>query len=940
MLRARLGDAVDVGTRRRAEYSADASNYRVVPQAVVFPRTVDDILAVAEVCRSSGVPVTMRGGGTSIAGNAVGPGIVVDTSRHLGKVRSLDPDKQTAVVDPGLILDTLQSAAREHGLRFGPDPSTHARCTLGGMIGNNACGAHAVAYGRTADNVVELDVVDGTGRRYTVGSKAGTVESIPGLQQLVRDGLATIRTEFGRFGRQVSGYSLEHLLPENGGDVAKALVGTEGTCVLVLGATVRLVTQAPATALVVLGYPDMPRAADAVPALLAHAPLAIEGIDARLVDVIRRHKSRVPDLPEGGGWLLIETGGATQAEALDAGRRLAADGDTGHFALLPAGKQAQQLWRIREDGAGLAGRTAAGRQAWPGWEDAAVPPKHLGAYLRDFEALMRDHGVDGLAYGHFGDGCVHVRLDLPLEDQPAKLRPFLTAAAGLVARYGGSLSGEHGDGRARSELLPLMYSPEAIALFGRFKGLFDPDDTLNPGVIVAPRRVDADLRRPAARPLPLKPARPGGLALAEDTGDLTKALHRCVGVGKCRADLTSSGGFMCPSYLATRDERDSTRGRARVLQEMANGSLITNGFRSPEVLDVLDLCLSCKACGTECPAGVDMATYKSEVLHQAYRRRLRPRAHYSLGWLPRWARLAGRAPRLVNALLKPRPVQRMVLRAGGLDPRRQVPAFAAKPFRRRARASAPEPRDDLPQVVLWADTFSDSFSPAVAKAAHDVLTAAGYRVQVPSRPVCCGLTWISTGQLDGARKRMRNLLEALTPFVEAGIPIVGLEPSCTAAVRQDILELLPEDPRARDLAAATCTLAELLSRPRPDGTRWDPPSLNGVRIVAQPHCHHHAVMGYGTDTELLRAAGADVTVLAGCCGLAGNFGMERGHYDVSVAVAGNALLPALSAAPDALLLADGFSCRTQAAHLAGRPSVHLAELLAQFATKPRKGPLS
>ncbi len=932
MLRAALGgaaDAVDAGGRRRAEYSADASNYRVVPQAVVFPRTVDDILAVAEVARSTGVPVTMRGGGTSIAGNAVGHGIVIDTSRHLNKVRSLDPAQRTARVDPGLILDTLQAAARPHGLRFGPDPSTHARCTLGGMIGNNACGPHAVAYGKTSDNVVELDVVDGIGRRFTAGPKA--IDSVPGLRQLVTDGLATIRTEFGRFGRQVSGYSLEHLLPEHGGDLAKALTGTEGTCVLVLGATVRLVTAAPATALVVLGYPSMPAAADAVPALLAHEPLAIEGIDARMVDVVRRHKGVVPDLPAGGGWLLVETGGATRADALDAGRRLAADGGTPHVLVEPSGPRANQLWRIREDGAGLAGRTAAGRQAWPGWEDAAVPPMHLGAYLRDFEALMREHAVDGLVYGHFGDGCVHVRLDLPLEHQPRKLRPFLVAAAELVAGYGGSLSGEHGDGRARSELLPLMYSPEAIGLFERFKGLFDPDDRLNPGVVVAPRAVDADLRRPAARPLPLASARPGGLALAEDGGDLTQAVHRCVGVGKCRADLTASGGFMCPSYLATHDERDSTRGRARVLQEMANGSLVTRGFRSPEVLDVLDLCLSCKACGSECPAGVDMAAYKSEVLHQAYRRRLRPLTHYSLGWLPRWARLAGRTPRLVNALLKPRVVRKVVLRAGGLDTRREVPPFAAEPFRRWARAqdSGPDRSDDRPSVVLWADTFTDSFSPGVARAAHDVLTAAGYRVLVPPRPVCCGLTWISTGQLDGARKRLRTLLDTLTPFVEAGIPVVGLEPSCTAAVRQDILELLPDDPRARDLAVATYTLAELLSRPRPDGTRWQPPSLDGVRVVAQPHCHHHAVMGYGTDTELLRAAGADVTVLAGCCGLAGNFGMERGHYDVSVAVARSALLPALRAAPDAVFLADGFSCRTQAAHLATRPGVHLAQFLAQ-----------
>lgn len=939
-LRAVVGGGVDDSVRRRAEYSTDASNYRVVPAAVVFPREVEEVLAAAEVGRELGVPVTLRGGGTSVAGNAVGPGIVVDTSRYLNKVGSVDPDARTAVVQPGTVLDSLQTVARRHGLRFGPDPSTHARCTFGGMIGNNACGPHAVAYGRTADNVIALDVVDGTGRRFTAGTTASGQgpESVPGLPELVERQLGTIRTEFGRFERQVSGYSLEHLLPERGGDLAKALVGTEGTCVLVLGATVRLVQAAPTTALAVLGYPDMATAADAVPALLAHRPLAIEGIDARLVEVIRHHlgHARVPDLPRGGGWLLVETGGATTPEALATARALSTDAGTPDVMVVPAGSEATALWRIREDGAGLAGRTATGAQAWPGWEDAAVPPHRLGAYLRDFEGLMREHGIDGLAYGHFGDGCVHVRLDLPLADRPQRMRPFLHAAAELVAAHGGSLSGEHGDGRARSELLPLMYSPAAITAFEQFKAVFDPDDTLNPGILVRPRALDADLRRPAAHPLPPS-RRPGGLAFTKDDGDLTTAVHRCVGVGKCRADLTTAGGFMCPSYQATHDEKDSTRGRARVLQEMANGTLVADGFASREVLDVLDLCLSCKACASDCPAGVDMASYKSEVLHHAYRRRLRPITHYTLGRLPTWTRLAALAPRTVNALLRPRAVQRLLLRAGGMDPRRTIPPFAAQPFHRWvAPRTTPTPAgpsgfpDDLrPGVVLWADSFSDAFTPDIGKAVLRVLDAAGYRVYIPSARACCGLTLISTGQLDAARARLRRTLDVLTPFAEAGLPVVGLEPSCTAVLRHDILELLPDDPRAATLAGRVRTLAELLAEPRPDGSRWSPPSLEGVKIIAQPHCHHHSVMGYTADTALLRAAGAELHVLAGCCGLAGNFGMERGHYDVSVAVAEHALLPALRTAdPTTVFLADGFSCRTQAAQLTGRPGVHLAELLA------------
>ena len=939
LLRSAVRGEVDDGRRRRAEYSSDASNYRVVPRVVVFPRDVDDVLAAAAVARSAGVPLTARGGGTSVAGNAIGPGVVLDTSRHLGRVLELDPEAGTARVEPGAVLDTLQAAARPHGLRFGPDPSTHARCTVGGMIGNNACGPHAVAYGRTSDNVLELDVVDGTGRRFTAGRADRGPAAVPGLERLVAEGMATIRTECGRFGRQGSGYALEHLLPEHGGDLAKALVGSEGTCALVLGATLRLVPAAPATALAVLGYPDMPTAADAAHALLPHRPLAVEGVDARLVASVRSARrgtasGGVPELPPGGGWLFVEMGGETPAAALAAARALAADAGTTAVMVEPAGPKAAALWRIREDGAGLAGRSPTGKPAWPGWEDAAVPPEHLGAYLRDFEALTTAHGIDGVPYGHFGDGCVHVRLDLPLEDRPQRLRPFLAEAAALVARYGGSLSGEHGDGRARGELLPAVYSAEAITLFDRFKGLFDPDDLLNPGVLVRPRPVDADLRRPAARPLPLT-RRPGGRALAEDGGDLSRAAHRCVGVGKCRADLTASGGFMCPSYLATRDERESTRGRARVLQEMANGTLVGGGYRAPELRESLDLCLACRACATDCPAGVDMAAYKSEVLHHAYRRRLRPLSHYSLGRLPLWTRAVSRLPglpRLVNGLLRPRAVRRLVLRAGGMDARRALPAFAAEPFRRWARSRAVQGPDDnandRPPVVLWADTFTDAFTPEAGRAAVRLLEDAGYRVLIPAGRACCGLTWISTGQLDAARRRLRGTLDALAPFAAAGLPIVGLEPSCTAVLRRDLVELLPDDPRSRRLADHVSTLAELLGRPLPDGSRWRPPSLAGVRVVAQPHCHQHAVMGYAADAALLRAAGAEVETTAGCCGLAGDFGMERGHYEVSRAVAENALLPALRARPDAVLLADGFSCRTQAAQLAGREGVHLAQLLA------------
>jgi FAD/FMN-containing dehydrogenase/Fe-S oxidoreductase len=929
-LRSEVGGEVDDSVRRRAEYSTDASNYRVVPGVVVAPRDTGDVLAALSVARETGVPLTPRGGGTSVAGNAVGTGIVLDFSRHLNRIERIDPEARTARVQPGVVLADLQRAAGRHGLRFGPDPSTESRATLGGMIGNNACGPHAVCYGRTADNVSALSVLDGAGRRFTA---ARGLDPVPGLDELVRSELGLIRTELGRFTRQVSGYSLEHLLPENGRNLAAALVGTEGTAAVLLDATVDLVEVSPARVLLVLGYPDMAAAADAVPALLKHRPLAVEGLDARLVEVVRRHSGagRVPPLPAGGGWLMIEVGGADGAEAAAAAERITADAEALEHTVLPAGPEAAAMWRIRADGAGLAGRTADGKQAWPGWEDAAVPPERLGGYLREFEALMDGYGVHGLPYGHFGDGCVHVRIDLPLERDGAVLRAFLFDAARLTAAHGGSLSGEHGDGRARSELLPLMYSAEAIDLFRRFKGLFDPQGVLNPGILVDPRPVDADLRRPAAGAVDLH----GGLALREDDGDLTRAVHRCTGVGKCRADNSAAGGFMCPSYQATRDEKDSTRGRARVLQEMVNGTLVRGGWRAPAVRESLDLCLSCKACASDCPAGVDMAAYKSQALYEGYRGRLRPRTHYGLGRLPVWLRLLGRfgrlGPALANAAAGVRPLARVLLGLAGIDPRRRVPAIAAEPFTRRWRreqGGTAAAASDASEVVLWADSFSDTLSPQVPEAAARVLRAAGFRVTVPEQPACCGLTWISTGQLDGARKRLSHLLDTLVPYAETGAVILGLEPSCTAVLRSDLLELLGDDPRAQAVAGATRTLAELLTRRLPDGSDWTPPDLTGVSAVVQPHCHQHAVLGFDADRELLAAAGAEIRELAGCCGLAGNFGMERGHYEVSVAVAENALLPALrEAAPGSVLLADGFSCRTQAADLADTPSLHLAELL-------------
>ena len=997
---------VDASSGTRARYSSDAGLTRIPPLAVAFPRTPEQAIAAFDLARAHGVPLTARGGGTSCASNAIGPGLVLDFSRHMNRVISIDPEARTATVEPGCVGSTLQAAAAKHGLRFGPDPSSQNRATIAGMVANNACGPHATAWGRTSDNIVSLDCVDGQGRRFTATtSHDAALSDVPGLASLIDSNLAPIRTELGRFKRQVSGYSLEHLTPEGGRNLAAMLAGTEGTLVLILSITVRLVPLPDAPVLAALGYRSMIEAADDVPALLTHSPLAVEGMDRRLVDVVCAHKGpgAVPTLPEGEGWLLVEVGapGEDVTASLERARALCADSAAIDTVVYPPGAQASALWRIRADGAGLGGRTppdgAGGgdQQAWPGFEDAAVPPENLGAYLRDFTALMEEFDIDGLLYGHFGDGCVHVRLAMPLEtpEGVAHSRAFLQSAARICAAHGGSVSGEHGDGRARGELLRFMYSPAMLDLFARIKHVFDPDNLLNPGVLAAPMDeaeaasrararnaggalelqpgvdpLDFGLRRVSAHPMPAD----GGFAFTHDGGDFTAAVHRCTGVGKCRAGV--SGTFMCPSYLATREEKDVTRGRARILQEAANSQLV-KAIDSPEVLEALDLCLACKACSADCPAGVDMARYRSEALFRTYRGRMRPLSHYTLGWLPRLTRVTARVPglaRIANIVMSVAPLRSLAFRIIGLDPRRGMPALqsgtftawarrhsllagsvptltpdgavssgtassdAATDAREREGATASSmadspilsgPRDPggRPYALVWADSFSQTLDDAGARAVVDVLEANGF-APIVAPDACCGLTWITTGQLAGAKKHLAILLGVLAPFAASGIPIVGVEPSCTAVLRDDLLDLLPEDPRSALVSSATRTLAEVLSAV--PASERHLPSLEGVEIVAQPHCHHYSVMGWDTDQALLESLGARVRRLEGCCGLAGNFGMEAGHYDLSVAVASHSLLPSLSAQPDAVYLADGFSCRTQAAQLAGRGGVHLATLLA------------
>ncbi|WP_433273111.1 FAD-binding and (Fe-S)-binding domain-containing protein [Actinosynnema sp. CS-041913] len=877
-LRASVDGDVLADPASRALYSVDASNYRHVPRVVVRPRSLDAVVSAVQVAVAFDVPVTNRGAGTSIAGNSAGPGLVIDFARYLDRVISIDPVERVAVVQPGVVLDRLNDAAREHGLLFGPDPSTHSRCTVGGMVGNDACGAHSVAWGKTSDNVVALDVLLPDGRRFDTRTPPRL--DLPEVDP----------AWFPSLDRRVSGYRLD-ALP----DLARALVGSEGTCVTVLGASLRLVEVPERRVLAVLGFDGPYDAADHAAVVRELDVLAVEGINESLADAAPGSRAL---LPRGVSWLFVETADEAVAHV--------AASLAPHSVVVTDPARQRALWRVREDGAGLATRMADGSEAWSGWEDAAVPPERLGSYLREFDALLTGHGRRGVTYGHFGEGCLHVRIDFDLR---AGYRSFLEDAADLVVAHGGSLSGEHGDGQARSELLSRMYPPAALRAFGRFKAAFDPDNRMNPGRIVDPLPLDADLRVVVAPPtIPTR----AKLALHADRGDLAAATRRCVGVGKC---LNTSGGVMCPSYRVTREERHSTRGRARLLFEMLNGEVVRDGWRSPEVRDALDLCLGCKGCKRDCPVDVDMATYKAEFLHHHYRRRVRPLSHYSMGWLPLWLRL-----RLVNGATS------RLARFAGVAVERPLPTPAAQTFQRTFAGGGGGDR-----VLLFPDTFTNYFEPGVGHDAAAVLSFAGQGVEVPRSAVCCGLTWFSTGQLGVARRVIRRTARALRPWTAAGVAVVGLEPSCTAFLRSDALEVAGDDQDVVRLAESVRTFAEHLS------PLLEPLPRNGSALV-QPHCHQYAEIGLDADRALLERAGVSASVLAGCCGLAGNFGFEKGHYDVSMAVAEQTLLPAVrEAAPETTVVADGFSCRTQVRQGSDTEPVHTATLVARALGVDRSG---
>lgn len=1015
-LRAALRGEVRFDAGSRALYATDASNYRQVPIGVVVPRDLDDVIKTVAICRRHKAPLLGRGGGTSLAGQCCNVAVVIDFSKYVNRVLELNPEERYAWVEPGCILDDLRKEAEKHHLTFGPDPATHDRCTVGGMIGNNSCGIHSVMAGRTGDNVEELDILLYDGTRMTVGptseeeleriiAEGGRKGEIYARLRDLRDRYAElIRARYPAIPRRVSGFNLDDLLPENGFNVARALVGTEGTCVTILRAKLRLVHSPAVRSLLVLGYPDVYSAADHVPEILTHKPVGLEGMDDYLLNFLRKKQAErlgqihaqpsvedpaedpsggkpiAPEalrdqtvtgatpaadvskespagtakkpkdagdiLPPGTGWLLVEFGGETREEA-DAKCRalmeaLARHPNAPSMKLMEDPKEEKMVWEVRKSGLGATAFLPGNRNTWPGWEDAAVPPERLGEYLREFNELRNRFGYECAMYGHFGDGCVHMRInfDLTTEEGIATFLAFLDEAADLVVKYGGSLSGEHGDGQARAHLLPKMFGPELVEAFREFKSIWDPDNAMNPGKVVDAYGPADNLRLGAG----WKPWRGETVfSYAESDHSFGRALLRCVGVGRCRH---LEGNTMCPSFMVTREEMHSTRGRARLLGEMLQGEVIRDGWNSREVKESLDLCLACKGCKTDCPVNVDMATYKAEFLYHYYRNHPRPVQSYAMGLIYWWARLARFAPGVVNFFTQLPGLSHLMKALGGIAQERPMPKFAAEPFkdwyrRTRGGGTAKSGREGKAArrgpVILWADTFNNCFTPDTLRAGLKVLENAGFEVIVPTQALCCGRPLYDHGMLDLARRQLRQILDTLRPQIEAGVPVVGLEPSCVAVFRDELVNLFSRDPLARRLSAQTFTLAEFLEKHAPD---WQPPDLSGRKAILHGHCQQKAVMGMGHEEALLRRTGIELHIPdSGCCGMAGSFGFNKNHYEVSVAIGERVLLPVVrDADPETLILTDGFSCREQVSQLTPRKPLHLAELLAGEETPGDRDP--
>lgn len=938
----------DAGTR--AVYAHDSSNYRQVPFGVVIPEDAEDVISTIKVCNKHDAPVLPRGAGTSLSGETTNVAVIVDFSKYMHHIGEVDPDEGYARVQPGVIRDQLTDMTQEkYDLFFGPDTSTHKWATFGGMIGNNSCGIHSVLAGRTSDNVYELDVVLYDGTRMTVGEtsdeefdriikEGGRKAEIYQKLKDLRDKYAgLIRDRYPDIPRRVSGYNLDDLLPEKGFNVARALVGSEGTLATVLEAKVRLIHSPPARSLVVLGYPTVYEAGDHVTEILEYGPIGLEAIDDRLMhnmEVEHLETDALEDLPDGGGWLFVEFGGETTDESDAKAKKLMEaleDRENApNMKLMDSPAMMEEMWEVREAGLPGTAHLPGEREHWPGWEDAAVPPAKVGDYLRDFRELMHKYGYEAALYGHFGDGCIHCRINFDLYTAQGleDWRNFMNEAADLVVSYGGSLSGEHGDGQQRAEFLPKMYGEELMQAFREFKSIWDPDWKMNPGKVIDANTITEDLRL-GTNYNPMNPET--HFSYPEDNGSFASATLRCVGLGQCR---DTSSGTMCPSYMATLEEEHSTRGRARMLSEMIRGDgPITDGFKSKEVYDALDLCLSCKGCKGDCPVHVDMATYKAEFLSKYYKGRLRPMYAYTMGLIMFHARLAQYVPNIANWVTSAPLLGNVVKKLGGISTQRDMPPFATQTFKDWfEERGAVNP--DAPPVVLFPDTFNNYLHPETMKASTEVLEAAGYRVIVPQTPLCCGRPLYDYGMLDTAQVFLDRLVKSLAPYVREGIKVVGAEPSCVATFRDELPNMMPHDEDAHRLTKNTLTLSEFLVQE----TDFEFPQLDR-RALVHGHCQGKAIMGMGGEQQVMEKMGLDYEMLdTGCCGLAGSFGFEDEHYDISMQVGEHRFFPIMrDAEKDTILIADGFSCKTQLEQGSDRRALHIAQVIKMAMEKGARG---
>ncbi|WP_410835579.1 FAD-linked oxidase C-terminal domain-containing protein [Paraburkholderia sp. SIMBA_030] len=935
----------DAGSK--ALYASDASNYRQVPLAVVVPADVDDLLETVAACRRNDVPFLARGGGTSQNGQCVNVAVVADASKYVNRVVSVDPAARVAVVEPGVVCDTLRDAAEQHGLTFAPDPATHSRCTLGGMIANNSCGAHSVMAGKTVENVEALEIATFDGARFWAGptpddefariiAAGGRRGEIYAALKQLRDTYADlIRAKFPQIRRRVSGFNLDQLLPENGFNVARALVGTEGTCAVTLQAKVRLVKSPAKRVIIVVGFTDIYTAADAVPHFMRCSPIAIEGLDRAIIRGLQARalkKDEIALLPAGDAWVVLEFGADTQEDAVRRAQAAAdyfASGEAGPnvSAMLVEDRALQaKVWSIREMGASAVALSVDPGTPDPvvGWEDAAVDPLRLGDYLRAFQALVDRYGYETSLYGHFGDGCVHARItfDLRSAEGVATWRKFLREAAELVVEFGGSLSGEHGDGQAKAEFLPIMFGPELMQAMEQFKAIWDPANRLNPGKVVHAYRADENLRvGPTYKPVTLQTK----LTFASQEGDgFQRAIERCIGMGKCRS---LEGGTMCPSYRATREEKYSTRGRAHLFWEMLQGDVIADGWQSREVKEALDTCLACKGCKSDCPTHTDMASYKAEFLSHYYETNRRPRQALFMGRIGEWAPWAARFPRLMNFMTSAPGLASVGKWVAGVAQVRELPKFAPQTYRQLAHRlpqneRAARDREEAKKVILWVDTFNDHFTPDVAQAAADVLTQMGWHVVLPKKRLCCGRPLYDFGLLERARELLTNILDDLADDIAAGVPLVGLEPGCLSVLKDELLKQLPDHALAKQLSAQTFLFSDFVAR-----QPFDWPTLE-ADVVVHGHCHQKALFGMQGDTALLTKLGVKWTLLdTGCCGMAGSFGFNAEHHALSEKIGEDKLFPLVrGASKETIVLTNGFSCREQIEHGTGRHALHIAQL--------------